>query len=1137
MVSMRRYSLQFVTFLILFCFLGSLKAQDTTIVQTLTFDSTARAGTWIFPPDTGQTYRKVIMQYRMRCHNQAVGNGSVGCREWDYSCNTLIRDSSQTDSAKLNHPTHTIAGFNGPSYDYVFNPTYSFVSDTQQQVILNTVISETPYVLGSGTTNDASPFESSIQHAKSQYLWQSSELSSSGMTTGPLTGLRLDLNTLGADLRYLRIRLRHTLATSLDEVVQDGPQWTQVYFLDTQFPGTGSQILPFYQNFTWDGTSNLLVEFSYSLNGSGSDYDLKTDPTGFQAGVASIEHDGYASFDGNDDRIEWAPASNQSFSEMTVEFWGRVTEPGQAQYSSFFSTGSTGRDFQIDLNGSDQVRFLGDNQNATFGAITGEWQHFAVTIDSSAQAVFLYLDGVKVDSSGGGLVDNLIQELALGENRGNSTRIKADIDEVRVWSSIRSTAEIQGNMFKRLQGNEANLYAYYRLDDGLNNPAADATPNNRDGAKSGGVGHEWYNGDKIFKGLPAISERPQVVFMRGVYTQTINPIPVIDSTLIPAQEVVWYGVNGTDLVTLSTFDTWAAGWQYVYDPQGNVVDSVLAMADSTINPGSFVYYRKAPMDLEIMSFVTPYGNGLDLGPNGVMWEFDVTDFSPAMFGPVYMYMTRGGQNQEEMDIRFLLIEGTPPRDVHSIRNIWPVPGTLGQPGNNYANYSTDLIQEPRNVALPNNEDAWKIRTMVTGHGQEGEFIARDHYMNLNGGSPEWTWTVWKECSEVPVFPQGGTWLYDRTGWCPGDPTDLEEFPLDGQANPGDTINIDYGINTIANPGDTRYLTSHLLVGYGNPNFTLDAAVERVKVPSDQTQFARYNPACSQPVVIIKNEGSSNLTSLEITYNVQGGIPLTYSWTGNLGFLESEEVALPLSAQTFWSNATANIFEVSISQPNGGQDEYADNDTYASPYEPWASYQGGLVVNWKTNNNGSQTTYKVYDDAGNIVAQNNPFLGSNQIYSDDLLLPAGCYKLRFDDVGDNGLYYWAQASNGTGYARLLEYNILQENFEPEFGGFFEHHFWSDGIVNGDDITIPELISVWPNPSSESFHVRLDGFSDFNTQLAVYDPQGKMVWNKELVSTSGAGFADQIVDLSNQAKGWYILKIRSGDRVRVRQLQKL
>ncbi|HHG83400.1 MAG TPA: T9SS type A sorting domain-containing protein, partial [Bacteroidetes bacterium] len=407
----------------------------------------------------------------------------------------------------------------------------------------------------------------------------------------------------------------------------------------------------------------------------------------------------------------------------------------------------------------------------------------------------------------------------------------------------------------------------------------------------------------------------------------------------------------------------------------------------------------------------------------------------------------------------------------------------------------------------------------------------------NGGPAEWTWRVQKECSEVPVFPQGGTWIYDRAGWCPGDPTDLEEFPLDGLANAGDTVNIDYGINTISNPGDTRYLTSHLLVGYGSTNYSLDAAVTEVRVPSDQTVNARYNPACSQPIVIIRNEGSTPLTSLEITYQVRGGTPLTYSWTGNLAFLETEEVALPLNAQTFWSNATANIFDVSVSLPNGGTDLQPDNDAYASPFEPWASYQGGLKITWRTNNNGSQTKWKVYDDQGAVVAQNNIFLGPNIIYNDDLNLPAGCYKLRFDDSGDNGLYFWAQPQNGAGYARLLEYGSIRQVFEPEFGGFFEHHFWTDGLVNGEEVSAVELIRVWPNPSQDRFHVRLEGFSGENGQLEVYDALGKRVWFTALSAKGNAAFAEEVVNLSDLPAGTYLLKILVGDVVRVKRLQRL
>ena len=74
---------------------SAVQAQDTVIVQTLTYDSTSRAGVWEFPSDTN-SWRKIIMQYSMRCHDALVGNANfVGCWEWDYSCNTIITDSSR----------------------------------------------------------------------------------------------------------------------------------------------------------------------------------------------------------------------------------------------------------------------------------------------------------------------------------------------------------------------------------------------------------------------------------------------------------------------------------------------------------------------------------------------------------------------------------------------------------------------------------------------------------------------------------------------------------------------------------------------------------------------------------------------------------------------------------------------------------------------------------------------------------------------------------------------------------------------------------------------------------------------------------------------------------------------------------
>ena len=42
-----------------------------------------------------------------------------------------------------------------------------------------------------------------------------------------------------------------------------------------------------------------------------------------------------------------------------------------------------------------------------------------------------------------------------------------------------------------------------------------------------------------------------------------------------------------------------------------------------------------------------------------------------------------------------------------------------------------------------------------------------------------------------VIAQGGTWIYDRAGWCPGTFGTTYDHEITDLVNPGDTVNIDY----------------------------------------------------------------------------------------------------------------------------------------------------------------------------------------------------------------------------------------------------------------------------------------------------------------------------------------------------------
>ncbi len=96
----------------------------------------------------------------------------------------------------------------------------------------------------------------------------------------------------------------------------------------------------------------------------------------------------------------------------------------------------------------------------------------------------------------------------------------------------------------------------------------------------------------------------------------------------------------------------------------------------------------------------------------------------------------------------------------------------------------------------------------------------------------------------------------------------------------------------------------------------DASVRNIIFP--------LNTSCTSdvaPVVLLENVGTTNLTSVEFSYSVDGGESGTYVWTGNLSMNETEIVYLPMIAGLS-GNYTLNI---ETSNPNGLLDDNPFND--------------------------------------------------------------------------------------------------------------------------------------------------------------------------------------------------------------------
>jgi hypothetical protein len=1123
-------------------------AQDTVVVQTLTLDSASRSGYWHFPDDT-TTWRKIYMRYRMRCHDALVGTGSVGCREWDYNCYTAITDSSRLDSTRMQRSSHAISNFSGTVYNIAAAPTYTYTDYLQRSVSYQAPVTETAYTISGAATPTAAPFGTSTPQSRTQFLWTAAQLSGSGLSAGMIEGLELDLSSIGAAVNFLRIRIKGTSQTTLDPnapaLLGSGDE---VYFLNTAFSATGWQRFRFHNGFSWNGTDNLLVEVCYQNAAPGTNSLVNAANVGNGYVIQSSTADNYLYFSGAE-YADLAPGPLSTISsQVTVAFWAygdaslplnttiiEGTNTGGGRELNVHGPWSDGRfywDCGADANGYDRIDIA-----VTPADYKGKWTHWAFTKNASTGQMFIYKNGVLFHSGTGKtkLID--LAHLRLGQALTGSGMVYAGgINDLQVWDVALDAPTIQAWMHRDLLPAHpfySNLRAWYKLDEGSGSNLVDASPQAGTGTLVGAPLWRAHKGHTLHRNFQASAFRPNVRFYRGPYNATVTNTIVRDSVLAGQNQVIAYAVTGTDLVTVDTNFYYRAGWSYVYNEAGQLTDSVAVPVDSMITLSTLTYYEKLPARYEILSFVTPYGNNLDLGQDGVMWEFDVTDYAPILKGWKRLAVEGVGNYQEELDIQFVFIEGTPVRPVLDIHQLWPAEDANPWGASLYDYILNDEVLEPRSITLNPSAAAYKLRSAITGHGQNGEFTPRWHYLNVDGGPQEYRWQVWKECANIPIYPQGGTWLFDRAGWCPGDPTDVKEFELGSLATPGQTISIDYGMAAAANTSASDYRVNNQLVTYGPTSFSLDAGIERVKRPTKETRYKRFNPACSEPIVILVNEGTTPLTSATITYNRKGGSTRSYQWTGNLNFLERAEVVLPIDNPTFWVGSDP-IFEVQVSNPNGGQDQHPDNDRYAVEYAAWDVFPiGQLEFNWRTNNNGQQTTWKLFDENGTLVLQNTPFLTAATTYTEAFNLPAGCYTLRVDDAADDGLYYWFTPANGQGFARMRYNGAITKIFPPEFGRFFQYDFYTEGPVG----TAPENAQrffVAPNPSTGLYRVELQGFNTEEISLQVFDLQGRIVQSS--TQSPNGGFLATEIDLSMQPAGTYLLRLQAGSQSLSRTLIK-
>ncbi len=972
----------------------------------------------------------------------------------------------------------------------------------------------------------------------SRFLFSADELKSMGIDSGLIHGLKIQFNQVSQSKCYLKINLQNLAADSLEAGNLLNISTDNYFSSNIDVLNNNEYEFYFYKPYPWDGKSNLLVEF-YTVSSKNDPIDsllstsLSTPMTLISKGQSMGMH-----FGGKDDYLT-APANDMLTGNKarTIEMWAK-TEAFNNGGLFQAGTQSTNRDFSLRTTSSDdkwRIQLWSSDIDVTLPGSKGMWHHYALVYTSSK--VILYYDGEKITEKSVSLNTGLA---GIKIGRWAGSYFHGNIDEFRIWSKALTQTEIKEWMSKTVNSSHpaySNLLLYYPMEEGNGPVVLDQSGHGNDASIHGNAW--WQTASENYLNVELYKNRPALSFLQGnVYVTADSLSPVKDSIEIlperlyfrnnPASPVIMDDnlSNHPSLIT-DTVVVWPAN-NYVntVDENGELLYKTWIPAEGSYLNKKLEWYSSTVV-YEIGRFITPYGINLDLGKEGFTWMYDVTDYRDLLAGDVDF---KAGNQQELLDVKFVMIKGKPARKVVNIHQLW----NQGRSSYSYANLDNDVNCPPLKVKLSDNASTFKIRSRLSGHGHNSndgsyphccEWKDNTHYFYIDNNRVQ-DWHIWREdCKLNPVFPQGGTWNGSREGWCPGDIVPEHNFEITEHVKPGDSATLDYRITPVPSNnkgmGNGRYLTSFQLVEYAGAAHNTDAGIYEIKRPTDRQLYSRINPICNDPVVIIRNAGKNDLTSLDIEYYVTGGKKLTYHWTGNLKFMETEEVILPVTGEDFWKTSGEARFFVNISAPNSKTDENSLNDHASAGFHIPDIYEDNFVIWLRTNNVPDENYYVIKDVKGNTVYSKD-HLSANTTYRDTLDLPKGCYTFELFDEG-YGLSYWAWPDQGTGYLKFRGKDGKSlKIFEPDFGGKIYYSFTIGFSLDIKESNIDRQLKLYPNPANDEINLQLYGLEG-HYRVSVVNTVGKEVLTKQLEVTGGY---ITTLDISRLPKGLYYLLVSDG-----------
>ncbi|WP_430412088.1 T9SS type A sorting domain-containing protein [Kordia sp.] len=272
-----------------------------------------------------------------------------------------------------------------------------------------------------------------------------------------------------------------------------------------------------------------------------------------------------------------------------------------------------------------------------------------------------------------------------------------------------------------------------------------------------------------------------------------------------------------------------------------------------------------------------------------------------------------------------------------------------------------------------------------------------------------------------------------------------------------------------------------------------------------------------PRIRITNEGTTQLTSATITYQLDTNTQTVINWTGSLANNQFEFVTLPEIPVT---GAGAHSFTAMVSNPNGNADQFTTNNTDVRDFSSSQEFEATTITVIITPDRyGAETTWTLEDSNGTLVGSGGPYTtttvtGTQPDEISDIVITNfnECYTFTLLDSYSDGIC----CLYGAGTYRLEDQddNVLI-NGNGSFGASTSNVFKVIAPLSISEEALASNLHIYPNPSATDFTVSVSNFSNLAYEISSVTGQ------KIHAGTFTNGL--NTLSMQREAAGLYFIKI--------------